>query len=202
MKFRQTLLALGVFVVASASMALADPLSSTVNVSGHDTFSTGSLTFITPFSSTGDTGAAAGFDGGTVNYYLGTVNPLASIGSSLSIFGITDGSGDALMFYSTNNAASFFTDPTTGFLDLTNDETGYYTLSDGSVMSGYFNVTFYGTSASGASAGEDFSGTGSFLEPPSIAPEPSSWLLLATAGFALIGTSMASRRLQLQRVKA
>src|SRR5579864_3191146 len=98
MEFRQRLLALGVLFIASAPIALADPMSATVNVSGHDTFSTSSLSFISPFASLGDSGLASGFSGGTVDYYLGTVDPMETPSSPLMVFSVTDATGNMLTF--------------------------------------------------------------------------------------------------------
>jgi hypothetical protein len=109
---------------------------------------------------------------------------------SLAVFSVTDSTGNVLTFYTTNNAATQFTDSSTGFLDLTNDETGFYTINGGAAMAGYFDVTFYGTSATGA-ANSTFSGSGGLF---GIAPEPSSYLLLGTALLAMTGTVLFSRR--------
>lgn len=191
MNLTQRLLAISALFFATATLAVADPVSTSINVSGHDTFSNSSLTFISPFASLGDSGAFANFTGGTVDYFLGTVDPLDSV-VSLGVFSITDSTGNVLTFYTTDNAATLFNDPTTGYLDLTNDETGYYTLNGGPQMAGFFDVTFYGTSANGA-VDESFSGSGG-LDPGAIAPEPASWLLLGTALVALASTALFSRR--------
>lgn len=190
MNLKNRFLVLGALLFSAATFAYAD--TGSINVSGHDTFSLSSLTFISPFASTGDTGVLSGFTNGTVDYYLGTVDPLGSA-NNLKVFSITDASGNVLTFYDNYNDATSFTDPSTGDLDLTLDETGYYTINGGSALAGFIDVTFYGTSASGA-ADEDFTSSGGLIDPVSAAPEPSSSLLLGTALFAMAGGIFCSRR--------
>jgi hypothetical protein len=192
MNFRSRFLAIGALFFVAASAALADPVSGSINVSGHDTFTTSALTFISPFASLGDSGVFSGFTNGTVDYYLGTVPPLGGAWN-LKVFSVTDGSGNVLTFFDDHNAATPFTDSSTGYLDLTLDETGYYTINGGPGMAGFIDVTFYGTSATG-STGENFSSSGGLLDPAGVAPEPSSYLLLGTAIFALAGAYFYSRR--------
>lgn len=192
MNFKRKFLAIGVLFFVTASVALADPVSASVNVSGHDTFTTSSLTFISPFASLGDSGIFSSFTNGTVDYFLGTVDPLGSA-NNLRVFSVTDASGNVLTFYDNDNAATPFTDASTGYLDLTLDETGYYTLNGGPAMAGFIDVTFYGTSDTG-SIGEDFTSSGGLLDPTGVAPEPSSYLLLGTAGLAWAGACFYSRR--------
>jgi hypothetical protein len=185
------LLLLGALLPAVAPFALAD--SSVVNVSGHDAFNGSSLTFITPFASNGNTGFVSSFSGGTVDYLLGTVDYMDSV-SLLEVFTITNGSGDVLAFFDTGNNASSSIDSTTGFLDITLDETGYYTLNGGDPLAGYFNVTFDGNSANGQSAGT-FAGSGEVTGPVDVAPEPPPSLLLGSALLAMASLFYIRRRI-------
>lgn len=180
-------------LTAAAPLALADTAGGVVNVSGHDAFTSTSLTFISPFASIGDSGFVSSFSNGTVDYLLGTVNYMDTISSPLEVFTITNGAGDVLAFFDTDNAASTSLDPTTGFLDITLDETGYYTLNGGPALAGFFNVNFAGNSANGSNGGA-FAGSGNVSNPIGIGPEPSSALLLGSALFGMAGFLYSRRR--------
>jgi hypothetical protein len=184
------LLLLSASLTILAPLALAD--STVVNVSGHDSFNSSSLTFITPFSSSGDTGLASSFSDGTVDYLLGTVNYMDSV-SLLKVFTITNGTGDVLTFFDIGNNASSGIDPATGFLNITLDETGYYTFNGGPALAGFFDVTFAGNSAGGQSAGT-FTGSGGITDSIGVAPEPATASLLGSALFGMAALLYVRRR--------
>lgn len=190
MNISAKLLLLGVLLPAVAPFALAD--STVVNVSGHDAFNASSLTFITPFASIGDTGLASSFSNGTVDYLLGTVDYMDGV-SLLEVFTITNGSGGVLTFFDTHNGASSSIDSDTGFLNVTLDETGYYTLNGGPALAGFFNVTFDGNSVNGQSAGT-FAGSGGIFGAMGMAPEPPTALCLGSALFGITALLYARRR--------
>jgi hypothetical protein len=173
------------FLAAASSFALADPIPGTINVGGHDSFTSSSLTFISPFASTGDSGFFSSFSNGTVDYFLGTVNYMTSVDAPLAVFSITNDNGDVLAFYDTGNGAISTVDPATGLLDVTLDETGFYTLNGGPDLSGYFNLSLTGRSADGSDGGQAFTGSGALTQLLAAAPEPASDLLLGTALFGL-----------------
>jgi hypothetical protein len=179
------LLVLTAFLTVAASFAFADPIPGTLNVGGYDSFTTSSLTFISPFASSGDSGFFSSFSNGTVDYFLGTVNYMTNVDAPLEVFSITNSSGDVLAFYDTGNAAVSAVDPATGFLDVTLDETGFYTLNGGPDLSGYFNLNLTGRSADGSDGGQAFTGSGAFTQLIRAAPEPASDLLLGTALFGI-----------------
>lgn len=190
MKISARLLMLGALLLTVAPFALAD--STVINISGHDTFTASSLTFITPFASVGDKGLASSFSDGTVDYLLGTVNYMDNV-SLLKVFTVTNSAGDVLTFFDTHNDATSVVDPATGFLNITLDETGYYSVNGGPAMSGYFDVTFPGNSADGQSGGS-FLGSGGFRNALGIGPEPPTALYLGSALFGMAALLYVRRR--------
>ena len=166
--------------------ALADSVSVTGNVS----FTPSSLTFAPPFATQNDSGIFSRFGAGTVNYMLGTVNYTLGIPQSELAFTITNGSGDVLAFYDQVNSPTQTFDAN-GNLQVTLDETGYYTFNGGQAYAGIFNLGFDGTTPLGAANNVPFLGTGELLVPPpvfaAIAPEPGSLLLLSTGFLGLAG---------------
>lgn len=182
-------------VLGSTLLAVCSTASfaDTVSVTGNVSFTRDSLTFAPPFATQNDTGMFAGFNGGTVNYLLGTVEYIYGLPQTVQAFNITDTAGNVLAFYDEVNSPVESYDAA-GNLSVALNETGYYTLNGGTAMAGYFNVLFTGTSPDGSAPNVPFLGTGGFLEPTlgaAVAPEPGSILLLGTG---ILGAALVMRR--------
>ncbi len=172
------------FLAVCAPAALADSVTVTGNVS----FSPDSLTFAPPFATQTNTGLFAAFSGGTVNYLLGTVPYTLGLPQTVLAFTISNTHGDVLAFYDEMNAPVQSRDGS-GNLNVTLNETGYYTLNGGGPLAGTFDLSFNGNTPSGSASNVPFLGTGSLLVPTvpmmaAVTPEPNSLLLMSTGLFA------------------
>lgn len=170
-------------VLCCAALAVCSPLAfaDSLSITGNVSFTSESLTFAPPFATGTDTGIFAGFSGGTVNYMLGTVAYVYGLPQTVLAFTVTDTAGNVLSFYDQVNSPVQSTGAD-GNLNVTLNETGYYTFNGGPALAGTFDLSFNGTSANGASNNVPFLGTGALLEPvvAAVAPEPTSVLLLGT----------------------
>jgi len=179
------------FLVVCSPFAMADSLTVTGNVS----FTPSSLTFAPPFATQADSGIFSQFSSGQVNYFLGTVPYTNGFPQTEEAFTITsNGTGDVLAFYAVVNSPTQSYDAS-GNLEVTLDETGYYTLNGGPELAGTFDLGFDGTSPSGSTANVPFLGTGELTQAVStaVAPEPGSFALLGT-GFLALAVVVRTRR--------
>jgi hypothetical protein len=180
-----------VFVLFCSRLALADQLVVTGNVS----FTQNSLSFAPPFATHSDTGFFSSYGTGTVNYFLGTVAYTNGFPQTVEAFSITNLNGDTLAFYAqvNNPTQSIGSD---GNLDVTLDETGYYTINGGPALAGTFDLAFNGTSPTGSATNVQFVGTGELTDAvlAGVAPEPGSFLLMGTGFLAMAGLVRSRRR--------
>ncbi len=198
-------------VVCSTCFAVCSPfaLADSVSVTGNVSFTPSSLTFAPPFATQADSGIFSAFAGGTVNYMLGTVPYIYGLPQTVEAFTITSGN-NVLAFWDQVNAPVLFYD-TSGNLDVTLNETGYYTFNGEAASEGIFDVSFNGNSPDGSTSNVAFLGTGGLLGPaPSIdlnaatpdpvveasavSPEPDSILLMGTGFLGLAGFARSRRR--------
>lgn len=187
------LLACSTFLCVAGSIAKADVVTGGVEVSGGASYDYSSLSFVKPFATNQDTGLFAPFAGGTVDYLLGTVDYMDAIGAPLKTFTITNASGDVLTFYDVVNDPTQTLNPLTGFLDVYLQETGFYTINNGPVLAGTFNLQLSGSSVMGASM-TVFDGTGEASAFVGDAPEPASCFLMGSGLFGLAGLCAFKRR--------
>ena len=186
------------FLSVCSSVALADSVVVTGNVS----FTPSSLTFAPPFATQTNSGIFSAFNDGTVNYMLGTVPYIYGLPQTVEAFTITAGS-NVLAFYDQVNSPVLSYDGS-GNLDVTLDETGYYTFDGIDATAGIFDVSFDGNSPDGSTSNVAFTGTGALTGPApdlnlgastAVTPEPGSFLLMGTgAGFLTLAGFVRSRR--------
>ena len=195
----------GTFLTVCSSFAVADSVSVTGNVS----FTPSSLTFAPPFATQADSGVFSAFAGGSVNYMLGTVSYIYGLPQTEEAFTITSGN-NVLAFYDQVNSPILSYDAG-GNLDVTLDETGYYTFNGGTGYAGTFDLSFAGDSPNGSTSNVGFLGTGAFIgaapivnlnaptpdptaNATAITPEPESFLLMGTGFLAVAGLVRRRRR--------
>jgi hypothetical protein len=197
MKTAFKILALGVAIAASASVAKADSITGQISVQGQDTFDPASATITFPGSGVTVQGTSTGTlsvftAGNPVTFIAGTLplGPQAlhpAPGGALPILTTTEG-GVTLTFVLTSEAWSTSPDPTGSFTNLSVTGMGYFSETGYTNTPANFNFTTQEV-AGVTNILVSFSGTGVAV-PPAV-PEPSS---LALMGTTLLGAAAVARR--------
>ena len=180
MKSFNKILALGAVLAASSSVAFAD----TFNLTGYTSYNqnTTTITFEGPYSSAFDTGVFSGLNSGAVNFVTPTVDYGTTGTYSAELFTIA-GASESATFTGTGDTFSYAN-------NFTIDETGYFTLSDGSVVNGVLDFTTQELSGSPVMTNVSFSAT----EVTAVTPEPNSLVLMGTGLLAAAGMLFMRRR--------